>query len=356
MMNRLLLGAVLALLATTAVSAEARATLVSTEINGVWGDASWELRYGRRPTADDAPNDRVRVHLEEVLTLLRGSDGTALAPEVRARRARAIDALAEYVAVGFYPENVDDVFARPEFVDARGALCAVGAMVAATAGRDAAVAIDAAYNRDSVWAMDDPRILEWADAHGFTPLELATIQPAYSPQWYHPRYHTEFAIGARVGAVFWGTSEYTNSFEGLTKTTDPALDLGLLMLWEPGVHWGLGFALNVQSNVDDYYEGDHAGISLNLMGEYCAPLLDRGALDLILYLELGPLFLPGETAFTGLDYGGGVALEFPIGFTRTWGRLDLRALGYHLWSQPGQGQEIDGVELVATLGAMFRFD
>ncbi|TNF33215.1 MAG: hypothetical protein EP329_08585 [Deltaproteobacteria bacterium] len=353
---RTLLVVALSLLTWSAAAPDAHAVLVSTEINGVWGDTSWELRYGRPPTAEDAPSERVRVHLEAVLQRLREVDPAGLPAEVQARRARALDALAEYVAVGFYPRNVDDVFARPEFVDADGALCAVGAMVAATAGREAAVAIDAAFNRDSVWAMDDARVAAWAATHGFSALELATIQPAYPPEWDHPRYHREFALGGRVGAVVWGTSDYDDGFEALTMTSATALDLGLLMLWEPGIHWGLGFALNLQSNVEDFYEGSHLGVSLNLMGEYCAPLRDDGGLDLILYLELGPLFLPEDEAFAGLNYGAGVALEFPLGITRTSGRVDVRGLGYHLWSQPGRRQEIDGFEVLTTVGALFRFD
>jgi hypothetical protein len=345
----------LAALGVIAFAPSAPAVLLPTEVNGVWGDASWELRYGRPPTAADAPAERVRVHLEAVISRLRDASLDQMEPDVLARRERAIDALQEYAAVGFYPRNLDDPSARPEFIDADGALCAVGAMVAATAGREAAEAIDAAFSRDSVWAMDVPAVSAWADAYGFTPLELALIQPAYPPEWHHPRYHTELAIGARIGAAVYGTSDYTSASEGLTKTADPALDLGLLMLWQPGVHWGLGFALNAQSNLDDFYAGDHAALSLNLMGEYCAPLISNGRLDLLLFLEAGGMFLPGDTAFSGVDYGGGVALEAPLGITRTTLRFDLRALGYHLWSQPGRTREIDGVELLATVGAMFRF-
>ena len=63
-------------------------------------------------------------------------------------------------------------------------LCAVGHLVAITEGLALARAIDDAHALERVMDMDEPAIDAWAARHGFTRLELATIQPSYG--WEDP--------------------------------------------------------------------------------------------------------------------------------------------------------------------------
>ncbi|MCA9518594.1 MAG: hypothetical protein KC635_26845 [Myxococcales bacterium] len=325
-------------------------------VNAVWGDTSWELRYGRPPTAADAPAERVRVHLEEVLVRLREVDTSGLDAARRARREAALDALAAYVAGGAFPENVDTSFARSEFIDHDGRRCAVGAMVEATAGTDAAERLDALYNRDSVWAMDGPgsEVTAWAEAYGFTQAELAFIQPAYPPEWNQPRYHHDTLVGARLGVVAYGEADYENGFEGLDARPDPALELAGYWLWQPGAHWGFGPVLGVISNVEDFYEDDSAALTVGAHVEWAAPFDGSSPIGFVFFVEGGGMFLPASPgSFAGVMVTGGAGLTWDL-ISLLALRLDGRVQHYQLWGD--HEQETSGLQVLVTAGVEFRFD
>lgn len=350
----MLFFATLLIASTIPPASQARAP-VSLAINGVWGDASWEHRFGRAPNMKDAPEDRVRVHLEEVLDRLRDVPTSHLPPTLRTRRAEALDVLSDYIVAGAYPQNVDDPFSRPEFIDHAGRLCAVGAMVAGTEDREVAEQLDRLYNRDSIWAMDDQIVADWAESHGLSPTELALIQPSYTPEWFHPRTHTNQAFGVRVGAAVYGESEYRNSFEGLTGLDDLTPEVGAWWLWQPGTHWGLGAAVNLRANVENYYEGQTPGLSLLLKAEYCEPIARRGLLDFLVIFEGGPLVVvssPGN--FAGFELGGGLGFASTLGILNNLAfRLEVRAQHYRLWGS--DSQKAEGSQILATFGAEWRF-
>lgn len=326
---------------------------IPMSINGVWGDTSWSSRYGRLPDPSDDPGLRVRVHLEAVYSRLVDTV-TDLDPGTAGRRHEALAALARYIDAGRFPRNVDDVGARPEFIDHEGRLCAVGAMIAETDGVAAAEALDELHHRDSVWAMDTPLVAAWATRHGFTTTELAFIQPAYTPEWFHPRTHTDQVFGARVGLSTWGTSTYENSFEGLTHTDEPALDLAAWWIWQPGLHWGLGAAVNVRGELFDYYEGSRPAVSILLKAEYAEPIAGRGLFDLLVVAEAGPIFVPGSPGdFAGVELGGGLGFASTLGLNKSLSfRLDVRAQHYLLWG--ASDQAIEGTQLLATMGGEWR--
>jgi len=326
---------------------------IPMSINAVWGDTSWQSRYGRLPDPSDDPDLRVEVHLEAVHARLVDG-GTGLDPGTAARRHEALAALARYIDAGRFPRNMDDLGARPEFIDHEGRLCAVGAMIAATEGIAVAETLDELHHSDSVWAMDTPLVAAWAERFGFTTTELALIQPAYTPDWFHPRTHTDQAFGARIGLPTWGTSTYENSFEGLTHTDDPALDLAVWWLWQPGLHWGLGAAVNLRSELFDYAEGSRPAISVLLKAEYAEPIAGRGLFDVLVIAEAGPIFLPGSPGeFAGVELGGGLGLASTFGMIGNLAfRLDVRAQHYLLWGTSEQA--IEGTQLLATLGAEWR--
>ncbi len=349
---------------TLAPGASASASLDAT-VNALWGDASWVERYGAPPTVRDSADARVAVHLEAVLVRLRDAR-PPLSAHTLTKRATALDALEHYIRAGEFPRNIDDHGARSEFIDHRGRLCAVGHLVAVTAGRDVAEAVDAAFSRDNLFAMvtdaelsgtgPGVTLLAWAQTHGFTPTELALIQPSYTRDWYHPRRHTNLSVGARFGAAFFGHTDYSNDFEALSVDHDPALDGAINIMWEPGVHWGLGLDFGLFSNLEDVYDGTDAAWHVNARVEYAIPVDWRGALDVMLQAQAGFMFAPSSPgSFSGFNYSLGLglstnALRYVVGGNL---RLDVR-FRHHLLD--GGSESLNGYDVIATLGWEWRFN
>ncbi len=140
----------------------------------------------------------VQVHLLEVVATLREETPAQLAPEQRRARLDALELLESYALAGEFPEHTQrpepharraqaprrfDSWASgsraPVFVDDDGSHCAVGYLMAADAPHlvDAVVA-----SANDAWLPDMavPGLAQWASEHGFTPDELAWIQPSYN--------------------------------------------------------------------------------------------------------------------------------------------------------------------------------
>lgn len=181
--NAIALGVALictALIGLTACAAVDDAPLRGGTVNAVLGDASYRARFGHAPDAETDEVTRIQTHLAFVEDLLRGAGTAGLAPAQRAARLAALEHLAEYREAGSFPTNEVLPGRRlPVFIDAHGAICAVGYLVERSAGRDAAEAIAAVHRYDYVEDMTLPLVDEWAVANGFTRRELAMIQPAY---------------------------------------------------------------------------------------------------------------------------------------------------------------------------------
>ncbi len=151
-------------------------------INAVLGDSSWVAVHGGAPV-NASSEERVAVHLAFVEAKLRTRGTAAFTPAQRERRAQLLDVLATYRRRGVFPRRGVDAYAgrRPRFIDDRGVHCAVGHLIAASGHAALARSIDERFEYAYVARMDAPELLDWAGAHGFTPEELAMIQPAYSP-------------------------------------------------------------------------------------------------------------------------------------------------------------------------------
>jgi hypothetical protein len=143
-------------------------------INAIIGDAGVPAHVSEETT-------RIRAHLSHVLHALRTTTPRGLSPEQRTRRHAALDELGRYIARGEFPRRTDDAYRgrRPRFIDDRGVHCAVGHLVAMSGANDLALAVDAMHEYDYVLDMKEPALDAWAEAHGFTLLELAMIQPQY---------------------------------------------------------------------------------------------------------------------------------------------------------------------------------
>ncbi|MFO0750746.1 MAG: hypothetical protein U1F43_34515 [Myxococcota bacterium] len=157
----------------------------TTPLNAVIGDAGFIARYGRAPTAADPQDVRIRAHLAFVIAELRKASPSIADPDARLRREALIDALERYAAAGAFPHNSAYPARRPVFIDEDGNVCAVGYLVEVSAGRAEAERIAALHRYDYIADIDDQALDAWTVANGFTPTELATIQPSYD--WEYPR-------------------------------------------------------------------------------------------------------------------------------------------------------------------------
>lgn len=162
---------------TDRVSAEAESM---QPVNAVLGDASYIARFGHRPGPGASETVRLKTHLAYVEQLLRARPTPHLSPEQRTARARHLDRLRDYWTRGEFPQNPNPAIGRqPTFIDQNGRICAVGYLVAESAGWDVAQRINAEYKHAYIPEIAAPVLDEWAASAGFTERELAMIQPQY---------------------------------------------------------------------------------------------------------------------------------------------------------------------------------
>lgn len=170
-------------------------------INPVIGDISYIEAFGERPGGSVDEEFRIRTHLKYVEKRLRAKDVSGLSAELREKRSELLDKLREYRKAGEFPSNFDHEERTPCFIDEDGNICAVGYLVAQTAGWDAAEKIASAFNFDRIHEMDLPLLTEWVANSGLTLNECAMIQPAYGIRPTNPS-SPEYEMGtALLGGV-----------------------------------------------------------------------------------------------------------------------------------------------------------
>jgi len=170
-------------------------------VNAVLGNESFRQVHGAFPTPDTPERLRLRTHLAYVEALLRARSSPSLTPAQRARRASLLDSLRAYRRAGRFPRNTEVPGRSPVFIDQEGRVCAVGHLIAVSAGRDLAERIDAQYHLADVRDMDLSAIDEWAEANGFTRRELAMIQPWYGGPRPGPRPEEDDATALEITAL-----------------------------------------------------------------------------------------------------------------------------------------------------------
>lgn len=148
-------------------------------VNAVIGDESYRVTFGTAPSAETSERLRLQTHLAYVEGLLRAKDVSHLSAAQRERRAKLLDQLHAYWQEGVFPKNTYQAGRTPVFIDEQGRLCAVGFLIAQSAGREAVERINERFQLDRIEDMDAPAVEAWAERHGFTLRELAMIQPMY---------------------------------------------------------------------------------------------------------------------------------------------------------------------------------
>ena len=191
------LSIILGLLTLFFVSLNApAASATKAPVNAIIGDASWQAAHDTPPgSADEVA--RIRTHLIHVVGLLRGADTSSLSTEERRRRLEALDHLEEYAEAGVFPRRTpgDGYPSRqPRFIDDRGVHCAVAELIRESGEPELARAIDDRWEFAYVQDIDSPELATWAESHGFDAVELATIQPMYTPTDPVSRFFFEFVM------------------------------------------------------------------------------------------------------------------------------------------------------------------
>ncbi|MDO7852415.1 hypothetical protein [Hymenobacter convexus] len=175
--------------------------LATDQVNVLVGNAGYVAATGQAPTTATNDDARVQAHLAYAEQQLRQHSTTGLSPALAQRRGQLLDLLHRYWVAGVFPRNYDHPEGRrPCFIDRAGRLCAVGYLVAETAGRPAAESINRAHKYDLIANMRTPVLADWVKTSGLTTAECALIQPTYGPP---PPTEGEVKTYA-VGSAIWG--------------------------------------------------------------------------------------------------------------------------------------------------------
>lgn len=172
-------------------------------INPVVGNTSFVERFGRGPSAADDEDTRIQTHLAYAERTLRQHIPLNLTPELRIRRQHTLNLLHDYWQAGVFPRNFDHPEERrPCFIDRDGRLCAVGYLVAETAGRAVAEKVNQEHQYDLLRDMQTPELLAWVETSGLTRAECALIQPRYGAP--PANTYNKLDTGYGVSTAVWG--------------------------------------------------------------------------------------------------------------------------------------------------------
>ncbi len=148
-------------------------------VNAVIGDRSYVARFGEAPSPQTSEKLRIQTHLAYVETQLRESTPLVISPALYTRRQALLNHLQTYWQQGVFPTQTGYAGRRPHFIDEQGRLCAVGYLVAQTAGLELAQQINRRYRYAYLPDMKMPELQSWVGQSGLTLKELAMIQPTY---------------------------------------------------------------------------------------------------------------------------------------------------------------------------------
>lgn len=164
------------------ISLQTKAGNGQQTVNAILGDESYRLVFATEPDANTNEQFRLQLHLAYVENRLRQQSTSKLSIQQQQNRLQVLDLLAAYWQAGIFPTNKRYLNERrPCFIDDEGRLCAVGFLLAATKGIDAAKSINTEYQYEYVMNMKSALLEEWADTYGLTLEECAMIQPTYGP-------------------------------------------------------------------------------------------------------------------------------------------------------------------------------
>lgn len=138
---------------------------------------------------------RIRGHLWRAEQRARARDVSNLDRVRLLLRALLLDELRRYRREGRFPKNESFDARTPHFVDASATRCAVAHLLELTGEHALVQRIARERNHARVRELaDEPRLVAWLDAVGFSLAEAAAIQPTYD------RVHAACICGGSIGA------------------------------------------------------------------------------------------------------------------------------------------------------------
>ncbi|MBT9548432.1 MAG: hypothetical protein IV090_23770 [Candidatus Sericytochromatia bacterium] len=161
------------------LSLQPAAAALQRSVNAVLGDRSYSHRFGHLPGPEANETLRIQTHLAYVEGQLRRHTPQAIPAQFHAQRRQLLDFLHQYWTTGVFPSQNAYPGRRPHFIDEQGRLCAVGHLIAQSAGRGLAERINARYRYAYLPEMQMPELDSWVASSGLTARELAMIQPTY---------------------------------------------------------------------------------------------------------------------------------------------------------------------------------
>ncbi|WP_310390901.1 hypothetical protein [Hymenobacter sp.] len=192
------------------------------QVNVLVGNQGYLAIHGQLPAAGTNDDARVQAHLAYAERVLRQCPTAGLDPALVNRRQQMLDLLRRYWTAGVFPRNYDHPGERrPCFIDRDGRLCAVGYLVAETAGRRVAARINQAHQYDLIADMRAPELAAWVRASGLTLAECALIQPQYPGPPIAPtevRVTTSYAVGSAI----WGGVNAMFAVANATQFNQPS--------------------------------------------------------------------------------------------------------------------------------------
>lgn len=197
--------------------------LATDQVNVLVGNAGYLAATGHAPATTTHDAARVQAHLAYAEQQLRQHPSAGLSPELTRRRRHLLDLLHRYWVAGVFPRNYDHPEGRrPCFIDRDGRLCAVGFLVAQTAGRPAAERINRAHQYDLIADMRTPVLADWVKTSGLTRAECALIQPTYGPIPPTPSEANTYAVGSAI----WGGMNVMLGAANASQFNRPAVGKG----------------------------------------------------------------------------------------------------------------------------------
>lgn len=201
------------------------AQLGTRTINNIIGDDSFIKTFGYAPDETTDEKTRIQTHLAYVENLLRNNEPENLTAAQKRNRAMVLDLLHQYSSTGNFPSNYDYADERrPCFIDRDGNICAVGYLVAETAGMEVAEEINSKHQYDFLLDMNEEVLSDWANENGLTLEECAMIQPSYNYPNPDNGYSGGVTPGYAVGSALVGAANVT--FSVLTLTGNKSKGVG----------------------------------------------------------------------------------------------------------------------------------
>ncbi len=126
-----------------------------------------------------AEENPIQAHLFWVHRILSERSTDHLNPEQLKNRNNSLQHLAEYAKAGVFPKNLYHPQRQPVFIDPFNTYCAVGHLIKESGNDPLARSISREMNYAYLLDMKMDKLDNWVAQSGFTPEELAWIQPGY---------------------------------------------------------------------------------------------------------------------------------------------------------------------------------